>query len=266
MNERRGETALITGASAGIGRALAEVFAENGFDLVVVARSEDALEELAERCRTEHGVEAAVLPLDLQQTEAPAQIVAAIAERGIEVDVLVNNAGLLDSGRFADIDLDAHARLVQLNVAALTALTHRFVGLMIARGRGRILNVSSITAFQPVPTLALYAASKAFVLSLSESLAEELKGTGVSVTALCPGLTKTSMFDRTAAVNAAARWVPDFLLSEVDDVARDGFDGCLAGETIVIPGLRNRFFTSLTQLSPRWLVRGVGGLVGRRAT
>jgi short-subunit dehydrogenase len=263
---RAQETALITGASGGIGLELARVFAEHGFDLIVVARRESELEALAERCRAEHEVHVRVLPMDLLVPEAPAKLVQQLEADGLDVDVLVNNAGLMDVGVFADIGAGQHERLLQLNVVVVTSLTRRLLPAMIGRGRGRILNVASTSSFQPVPSMALYAASKAFVLSLSESLSEELKGTGVTVTALCPGLTKTDMYERAKDQHVMARNVPGLFLSDVEDVAREGYQACVAGRAVVVPGLPNRLVASAVQLYPRWLVRTVGGLVGRRST
>ena len=263
---RGGETALITGASGGIGLELARVFAEHGFDLIIVARRENELEALAERCRGQQGVRVHVLPMDLLVPDAPAKLIQQIEDSGLDVDVLVNNAGLMDMGGFAEIEIDRHERLLQLNVIVLTSLARRLVPAMIDRGRGRILNVASTSSFQPVPSMALYAASKAFVLSLSESLSEELKGTGVTVTALCPGLTKTDMYDRAHDEHANVRSVPGFLLSDVEAVAREGFEACVAGRAVVVPGLPNQLLAGAVGLYPRWLVRGIGGLIGRRST
>lgn len=259
-------TALVTGASAGIGSGLAKVFAENGFDLVLVARRKAELEALAESCRHEHGVRAEAIPMDLLAPDAPAQLALQLEEAGLAVDVLVNNAGLMEMGRFAEIDLAKHERLLQLNVLVLTSLTHQLLQPMVERGHGRILNVASTSSFQPVPSLAVYAASKAFVLSLTESLSEELKGTGVTTTCLCPGFTRTDMLEGARDEHEAAERIPDMLLSEVEDVARAGYEACMADQTIVVPGLPNRLGASLVQLYPRWLVRTVGGFVGRRAT
>ena len=265
MKKRR-ETALITGASGGIGLELAHVFAQNGFDLIVVARRASELEALAERCRNEYGVRVDVLPTDLLGRDAPAKLVQRLEDEALEVDVLVNNAGLMDMGRFSSIEIDRHERLLQLNIVVLTSLTRRILPGMIERGRGRILNVGSISAFQPIPALALYAASKSFVLSLSESLSEELKETNVTVTALCPGFTKTDMLGRAQNEHSAARDIPDLLVSDVKDVAREGFEGCLAGKVIVVPGRSNQLLASAVGYYPRWIVRGVGGFLGRRAT
>lgn len=169
-------------------------------------------------------------------------------------------------GAFAEIGIGQHERLLQLNVVVPTSLTRRLLPAMIERGRGRILNVASTSSFQPVPSMALYAASKALLLSLSESLSEELKGTGVTVTALCAGITKTDMYERVQDEHAMVQNLPGLFLSEVEDVARQGFQACVAGEAVVVPGLANRVVASAAQLYPRWLVRTVGGLVGRRNT
>ena len=263
---QRGETALVTGASGGIGLELAGLLAQRGFDLIVVARRAPELEALAERCREEHGVRVHVRPADLLAPEAASRLVQQLHDEGLRVDVLVNNAGLMDMGAFAAIEVDRHERLLQLNVVVLTTLARRLLPGMIERGRGRILNVASTSAFQPVPSMALYAASKAFVLSLSESLSEELKGTGVTVTALCPGVTKTEMLDRAQGEHELARNLPGLFLSDVEDVAREGLEACLEGKAVVVPGLPNRLAASAVGLYPRWLVRRVGGLVGRRST
>ncbi len=263
---RERQTALITGASGGIGHELALVFAEHGFDLALVARRQAELEVLAEHCRRDHGVGADVLAMDLLAPDAPGLLVQRVEEADLHIDVLVNNAGLLDMGRFAEIDVTRHERLLQLNVVVLASLTRRLLPAMIDRGHGRILNVASTSSFQPVPSLALYAASKAFVLSFSESLSEELKGTGVTVTALCPGVTRTDMYERTQDEHESAAMVPGIFVSEVGDVAREGYEACVSGRAVVVPGLPNRLVASAVQLYPRWLVRSIGGLVGRRST
>lgn len=263
---RHPETVLITGASGGIGLELARVFASHGSDLILVARRQPELQALAEQVRSEHGVRATVLPADLLAPDAAATLVETLDEHRLQVDVLVNNAGLMDMGGFADLAIDQHERLLQLNVVVLTSLSRRLLPEMIERGHGRILNVASTSSFQPVPALALYAASKAFVLSLSESLSEELKGTGVTVTALCPGITKTDMYERAHGEHDMVRNIPGPLLSDVEDVAREGYEACMAGRAIVVPGLPNRLMASAVQLYPRWLVRTVGGFVGRRST
>ncbi|MFP8872151.1 MAG: SDR family oxidoreductase [Myxococcota bacterium] len=260
------ETVLITGASCGIGLEVALVFAAKGYNLILVARRRSELEALAERCRSDFGIRADVFPMDLLLPAAPAKLAGELEDDGFRVDILVNNAGLMDMGEFATIDIEQHERLLQLNIVVLTSLARRFLPSMIARRRGRILNVASISAFQPIPSLALYAASKAFVLSLSESLSEELRGSGVTVTALCPGFTKTDMLDRAQDEHSTARSIPDVFVSDVKDVAKEGVEGCLAGKVVIVPGRPNQMMASTVGLYPRWLVRGVGGLFGRQAT
>ena len=260
------QTALITGASSGIGLELARVFAEHGFDLILVARRESELEALAERCRKEYDARAHFLPMDLLVPDAPAELVRRLQADGLDVDVLVNNAGLMDMGGFADIGVERHERLLRLNIVVLTSLTRRLLPAMIERGHGRILNVASTSAFLPVPSMAVYAASKAFVLSLSESLLEELKETGVTVTALCPGVTRTDMYDRAKEQHAMARRAPGLIVSDAQDVAREGYEACVAGRAVVVPGLPDKLLSSAAQIYPRWLVRSVAGLVARRST
>lgn len=260
------QIALITGASAGIGRGLALQFARNGYELVLVARRQQELTELAGHCQQQFGVKATVLPIDLLAPDAISDLVSRLDEAQLEVDVLVNNAGCLAMGRFAHIPHEQHERQLQLNTLVLASLTHHLLQPMLKRGKGRILNVASISAFQPVPSLALYAATKAFVLSFTESLSEELKGTGVSVTALCPGFTRTDMLERGERDFSAATRIPKLLISDVDSVARVGYQACVSGQPVAVPGMPNRVITSLTQLYPRWLVRSIGGVLGRSAT
>jgi short-subunit dehydrogenase len=261
---QRGERVLITGASRGIGRELAEVFAENGFDLILVARSRDALETLGGRLESAHGIDVTVVPRDLLNEGATAELHDSLVDRGLEVDVLVNNAGALELGAFHEIPLEDHLRLIRLNVSGLTELTHLWLRRLVPRGSGRILNVASLGAFQPVPSLALYAATKAFVLSLTEALSEELKGTGVTVTALCPGVTRTDMAARALESSQTLRLMPDVLIADPRNIAREGYAACMAGRVVSVPGLPNRLVSSLVGLYPRWLVRTFGGLVGRR--
>ena len=189
-------TALVTGASSGIGEALAHCFARDGHHLVLVARSADKLQALADALHAAHRTRVDVLPADLAQPGAAADLAAALQRRRRSIDVLVNNAGVLEQGAFTAIAAERHQEIIALNVAGLTAMLSAFLPGMVRRGRGRVLNVASIAAFQPVPTLASYAATKAYVLSLTEALAEELRGSGVSIGALCPGFTATAMLDR----------------------------------------------------------------------
>lgn len=257
-------TALITGASSGIGEALARCFARDGHRLVLVARSEDRLHALAAALHAEHGTPADVMAADLAVPGAAAALAQACKLKRRRVDVLVNNAGVLAQGAFNALPAAQHQQLIALNIAGLTAMLAAFLPAMLARGHGRVLNVASIAAFQPVPGLASYAASKAYVLSLTESLAEELRGSGVTVTALCPGITATGMLTGAAANNEKLSDLPSFLVGKVDAVAEQGYRACLAGEVIVVPGAMNRAATLAAGATPKWLLRRVAGALGRR--
>ncbi len=261
MADGKGQTALVTGASAGIGLEIACELAARGFDLVLVARRAAELERLSRFLQRDHEVRARAVPLDLLAPDAGDSLETQL--EGEPVDLLVNNAGVIEIGAFRELDRESLLRLVQLNAVALTDLTHRFLQPMVDRGRGRILNVASLAAFQPVPALNVYAATKAFVLSLTESLSEELKGTGVTITALCPGLTRTDMVDKAQRQNPLARLTPSFLIADSREVAREGVEACLAGRVVVVPGATNKLQASLVGLYPRSLVRTIGGWIGR---
>ena len=262
---RTRRTALITGASAGIGREFARVFAAQGFDLALVARSEDKLQQLAQELGPAHAVSVTVIPQDLTLGDAAQRVFDEVQRAGMKVDVLVNNAGISFVEAFADTPLDQHLRLLQLNVMALTALTWLFVDPMIERGWGRIINLASVAAFQPTPSLALYGASKAFVLSLSEALTEELRGTGVTVTAVCPGFTDTPMVRNALADRDSLFEIPSFLLLDPAGVAAEGYRAAMQGKAIQVNGLPYRLFEQWMKLQPRWLTRTLGGLIGRLA-
>jgi short-subunit dehydrogenase len=260
---KRGRTVLVTGASSGIGRELARLYAENGDHLVLCARRRRNLEDLAAEIQQAHGGrDVTVLPEDLLDPAAPARLESNLAERGTAIDVLVNNAGVTHVGRFVDARADTLANLVQLNVASLTNLTRRFLPGMVERRYGRILNVASLAAFQPVPSMALYAASKAFVLSLTEALSEELRGTGVTVTALCPGLTDTDMV-QAEVDRSQLDQLPSFMLMDAKTVARAGFRASESGKVIEIPGVVNEWTANWMRMQPRWMVRMMGGLAAQ---
>ncbi len=257
--------ALITGASSGIGEALAPCFARAGYDLVLVARSADKLHLLADALASDYGVKAWVEPADLALPGAAARLVATLKRKRRSIDVLVNNAGVLAQGPFTGMKPDEAAGMIDLNISGLTALLNALLPGMVARGSGRVLNVASIAAFQPVPTLATYAATKAYVLSLTESLAEELRGSGVSITALCPGITATPMLGKAANANSRLAELPGFLIGDVQDVARQGFEACMKGDVICVPGVVNRAAMIASRSTPKWLVRRIGGLIGRQS-
>jgi short-subunit dehydrogenase len=255
-------TALVTGASGGIGEELARLFAADGHGLVLVARSEDKLKRLAEELGAKHGVGARVVASDLSRPDAPREIFDALRASGVEVDALVNNAGFGSWGPFAETDLGQELGLLQVNVVALTHLTKLFLPAMIARRRGYVCNVASTAAFQPGPLMAVYYASKAYVLSLSEALANECEGTGVRVSALCPGPTETGFV---AAAGMSESKLFDRGAMSAREVAEAGYRGLLAGKTIVIPGARNALLARTVGMMPRKLVaKVVRGIQERR--
>ena len=258
-------TALITGASSGIGETLAGCFAAARHDVILVARSEGKLKAVAENLAKKHGVNVSVQPADLSKPGAAAQLLTAITRQHGKVDVLVNCAGVLEQGAFVAIDHAAHQNIIDLNISGLTAMLSAFVPGMVERGRGRVLNVASVAAFQPVPTLASYAASKAYVLSLSESLAEELRGTGVTVTTLCPGITATNMLTQATGGNDKLSQLPAFLIGDVHQVADMAFAATMRGDAICVPGAFNQVAMLASRGTPKWLVRRIGGLLGRKA-
>jgi short-subunit dehydrogenase len=248
-----GGTALITGASSGIGRELARLFARDGCDLVLVARRVDRLEALGEELARRHGIRSRAIGADLAAADAPGAIVAAVRDAGLTIDVLVNNAGFGTAGPFATTDLRTELELLQVNVVALTHLTKLLVPGMLARGRGAILNVASTAAFQPGPLMAVYYASKAYVLSFSEALAEELAGSGVTVTTLCPGPVPTE-FQARAGMAGSRLFALAPLVGDAAAVARAGYAGLRRGKRLVIPGLANRLLVQSQRLAPRRLV------------
>jgi short-subunit dehydrogenase len=263
--DHRSESVLITGASSGIGEALARCFAKDGYRLVLVARSVAKLEALASELSETHGVKAHVLPADLSRSGAALELAKMLSRKRLAIDVLVNNAGVMEQGPFAAIPAQRHQQVIDLNVCGLTAMLASFLPPMLRRGHGRVLNVASIAAFQPVPTLATYAATKAFVLSLTESLAEELKGSGVTITALCPGITETGMLSTAAQANAQLSKLPGFLVGDVDKVAAEGYRACLRGDIIKVPGAVNLAATLAGRATPKWLLRRIAGTVTRKA-
>src|SRR5438094_8077833 len=228
------QTALITGASVGIGRDLAFVFAENRFDLIITARNQAALETLAREILSRYKVAVDVIVRDLVYPSAPEEIHRKVREKGVTLDVLVNNAGFGTHGPFARTDQKQIADMLQVNVVALTMLTRLFLPEMLARKRGRIMNVASTAAFQPGPLMAEYYASKAYVLWLSEAIATEVEGTGVTVTALCPGPTTTEFQKRAGIENTRL-----FQRASMDamSVARSGYVGMMGGHRSVSSGL-----------------------------
>jgi short-subunit dehydrogenase len=255
-NER--QCALVTGASAGIGEELARILAVNKFDLVLLARSRDKLQALASELSAAHGVRTTIVAADLGEPNAAQAVFEAVHGAGTQIDLLVNNAGLLLEGRFNTLDLDRQLQLLQVNIVAMTAMTHLFLGPMLARKRGRILNVASIASFMPVPNLAVYAASKAYVRSFGDALFQELSGSGVTVTTLCPGVTATGMVQGTDLGS-----LPSVMIMDAKSVAAEGFRACMAGKPVHVAGLANELAVQWIKYQPNWLVRAVGSALNQ---
>ena len=246
-------TALITGASSGIGLELASLAAQDGHDLVLVARQRERLESVGRGLAEEYGVRVSVLAKDLAHPSAPAELGRGLTDRGIAIDVLVNNAGFGVYGFFAQTSIDRELEMIQVNIAALTHLTKLVLPGMLARRRGRILNVASTAAFQPGPIMAVYYATKAYVLSFSEALSSECARTGVTVTALCPGPTRTEFEGRAGSPEEIAVRKRGFVMN-ASRVAREGWRGMKAGKRLVIPGAKNRLLVQLERVTPRRVV------------
>ncbi|MDQ2944418.1 MAG: SDR family oxidoreductase [Acidobacteriota bacterium] len=241
-------TALITGASSGIGLELARVFAREGYDLVLIARDQKRLEGIAQELKS---VQVRVLATDLSRPEAPAEVFTAVPK----VNVLVNNAGFGVFGKFAETALVDELNMMQLNMATLVALTKLYLPGMVAAKNGRICNVASTAAFQPGPLMAIYYATKAFVLHFSEAIGNELEGTGVTVTALCPGPTASGFQEQAKMEDSGL--VKGKKIMDARTVAEAGYKGIMAGKRIVIPGLMNRVIAQSVGLMPRSLITTV---------
>lgn len=253
MSKRIEKTALITGASSGIGEALARRFSAEGYDLVLVARSADKLAALGKDLAEEHGIQVWVEVVDLSRPNVAEQLAERLRHNNISVDVLVNNAGVAEFGAFASMKPERHQEMISLNVTGLTEMLAQFLPPMVTRGHGRIINVSSTSAYGPVPSAATYAATKAYILSLTESLAVELEGTGVSITALCPGFTATNMLD-TVRTGLVAD-LPAFMISKAEDVATRGYKSCMSGKVIEVPGVPNLLGIIFMRAMPKWFGR-----------
>jgi short-subunit dehydrogenase len=245
--------ALVTGASSGIGRELARVLAREGHDLVLAARRENELRALAGELRDRFGADALVVPADLADHDAADRIQDEVTAGGLDIEVLVNNAGLGGHGRFSDTDVEQERRTLAVNVVAVTELTKRFLPAMVARGRGWVLNVASTAAFQPGPFMAVYYASKAYVLSFTEALAEELAGTGVTATALCPGVVPSG-FQEAAGMREDMPLLRSPGARSPEVVAEAAYRGMMRGRRVVIPGALNKFGVQSLRVSPRRVV------------
>lgn len=257
---KSGRTALITGASAGLGREFARLAARDGHDLVLVARRRDRLDELAGELTAAHGVTVSSVVVDLADKTAPRQIAERLRSAGVAIDFLINNAGLGSNGDFSRSDLGRELGIVDVNVRALVELTHLCLPGMLDRRRGRILNVASVAGFVPGPFMATYYASKAFVLSFTEALAYELRGTGVMATAACPGPTATEfgVVAKSERTNLF-RGVP----ADAAVVARHGYRAMLAGKVVAIPGIKNKLIAQSIRVGPRVVVRRISAHLNR---
>jgi short-subunit dehydrogenase len=257
LSKRGKGTVLITGASAGIGAALARLMAAEGFDVVLTARRRARLEQLAEEISA-HGIKASVWPDDLADPAAPQRLHERAKAEGLEIDILVNNAGFGARGLFGEIPLRRQLDMITVNITALTALTHLFLREMKARRRGRILNVASIAGFQPGPFLAVYYASKGYDYLFTEALAEELRGSGVTASCLFPGVTATE-WQAVAGVDGSRLGGMRGMSAEA--VAQAAYDGLMAGQRTIIPGLHNKASALAVKFMPRRLVTHIVGRI-----
>lgn len=253
--------ALITGASAGIGLEFAKLFAQKGHSLILVARRRKRLEEIASELKSQYGVQAWALDLDLSKQGAGQELFQRVQALNVDVEFLVNNAAFGSGGLFKDLPVQGELQMIDLNVRALVEATYYFLPQMLRRKSGKILNVGSIAGFQPGPYMNTYSATKAFVNSFSEGLSEELKGTGVTCTLLAPGYTATE-FAKTAELNHAAE--ANFIKATPAEVANDGYRAMMGGASLKVSGLFNFLGTQSLRLAPRFLVRRIAGQLNRQ--
>ena len=252
------KTALVTGASSGIGAAYARSLARDRYDLILVARRADRLHALAEELRSQHQVRVEVLPADLLRPEAPDELLEAVGTLGLQVDLLVNNAGMGTHGPFLDQSAQDDQRMLALNVAALVGLTRAFVAGMAARRTGAVINVASTAAFQPVPYFAVYAATKAFVLSYSEALAEELRPFGVTVQCLCPGSTESEFVSVAQFKSDVPNKAPAMT---AEAVVEESLSALRAGRAVHVAGVMNQLGALGPRFLPRWAITKITALI-----
>ncbi|NMG08242.1 SDR family oxidoreductase [Brasilonema sp. UFV-L1] len=250
--EQQKQTVLITGAASGIGYELAQNFARDNYHLILVDKNEQKLSEVAVQLQQKFGFFVKNIVKDLSIPTAPEEIYTDLQQASIKVDVLVNNAGFGNHGLFYETNLTAELKMLQVNLVSLTHLTKLFLKDMVNRGHGKILNVASTAAFQPGPLMAVYSATKAYVLLFSEALANELKDTGVTVTVLCPGPTESAFHETTGMADSQQLKNKKMMSAEI--VAKIGYSGLMANKTVVIPGVKNRILAELVRLTPRKLV------------
>ena len=262
--EGEGKTALVTGASAGIGKAFAELLAAKGYGLVLTARRRDRLDELAGRLTSQHGVPAFVIVADLAEPDASARIADAVRGQGLHIDVLVNNAGYGQPGSYVNVAWADHQRFIQIMMTAVCDLTYRLLPAMLERGWGRVITMASVAGMVPAPAgHTLYGASKAFVIRFSEALAAENTPKGVHVTAVCPGFTYSEFHDVTGT-RQQMNSVPAMMWLNASDVAREGYDAVMRGDSVVVNGRIYRLLLWLIGMVPKAIVKGVSQAAGRR--
>ena len=258
----KSSTALITGASTGIGYELAKLFAQNKHDLVLVARSANKIRQVAEDLEREFGISAKHVALDLTEESSVRVLFERLERDGTRVDILVNNAGFGAFGEFAEMPEQEIIDQIHLNITALTHLTRLFLPMMLARRAGKIMNVASTAAFQPGPLMAVYYATKAYVLSFSEAIANEVQGSGVSIMCFCPGATRTNFARRAGTENS--RLFKRIGAMDAARVAHDGYRGLMSGKTLVISGAHNWLVAESVRFSPRKLVTAVSRWVAEK--
>jgi len=250
---------LVTGASSGIGKVFAEEYASRGRNLILVARSAEKLDVAEKELKAKHGIEVITYPCDLSKPQSAAEVHGFCSRNRFEVDTLVNNAGFNQSGPFNRLSIETHEQMITLHITTLVKLTHLFLPEMLKRNHGEIINLSSILAFQGVPYSATYAATKAFVLVFSESLREEVRKSGIKVTALCPGLTETGIFDE-AGIDPHKTMLP---VGRPLPVVRAAINAVIRNQAIIVPGFINKILIHTGRLLPRWLMLRVGLILSR---
>ncbi|KYC38382.1 short-chain dehydrogenase [Scytonema hofmannii PCC 7110] len=246
------QTALITGASGGIGYEFVKLLAREGYNLVLIARSGEKLAQIAQDLKQKYSIAVKVITKDLSAPTSPEEIFQELQQENITVDILVNNAGFATYGLFNETDLNIELQMMQVNVVCLTHLTKLFLKDMIKQGYGRILNIASTAAFQPGPLMAVYFATKAYVLSFSEAIANELEGTGVTVTVLCPGPTETG-FQKRAAMEDS-KLINGQKIMDSETVAKIGYAALMKGKTVVLTGIKNKILAASVKFGPRKMV------------
>ncbi|MCX5827533.1 MAG: SDR family oxidoreductase [Deltaproteobacteria bacterium] len=252
------KTALITGASSGIGRELARIFAAEGYNLVLIARREERLQELSRELQKTPGIKILIIAKDLSIPASPEEIFREIKDRNMHIDVLVNNAGSQVYGLFAETDWCRELNLIQTNLVSLTHLTKLFVTDMVKNGGGKILNVGSTGSFMPAPRNAIYCAAKAYVLNFSLGIAKDLEGTGITVTTLCPGATKTEFAGKANMENTL---LFKMMVMDAVTVAKAGYKALIKGKEVVVPGIANKLTVLLARFLPRRVILGIGNII-----